>query len=488
MGALSPLIRCGRAWLLVAIVAGTSLAQPDAKAGPTDVAPATAPGLHTLAYPPAMPNLSTVPHTVEVTLTAAPTTMDLVPGKPTRVYAYNGRIPGPTLEVSEGDRVIVHFHNQLPEPTTVHWHGLHIPVEADGNPTDTIPPGGSYDYVFPVLAGQAGTYWYHPHPHHLIGHQVAKGLFGAIIVHAAKDPLPASLPDKLLLLSDTRVNGNHSVVFPPGGDINGWEGNVLMVNGQIHPAMSIRSGEVQRWRIVNASSARFYRLALEGHTFLQVGSDGGLFEQPVERKEILLAPAERVEVLVRATGAPGSRSLLQTLPYDRYILGYRPADWNKTLDVLTLQYAAGPAVHSPAIPSTLRPVPAIDPSKVTAQRKIVFKDAIINGKMFDHNRVDITVPLNATEIWVLENKDEMDHPFHLHGFSFQILDRDGVPEPFRAWKDTVVVRKKGTVRIIVEFKDYPGKRMFHCHILDHEDYGMMATLDVRATPGSPVGP
>src|SRR5207249_10611187 len=171
--------------------------------------------LETLSCPPALPNLSTAPHTVEVSLTAAPDTLELVPGKPTRVYAYNGRIPGPTLEVHEGDRVIVHFHNHLPEPPTVHWHGLHIPVEADGNPADTVPPGGSYEYVFPVLAGQAGTYWYHPHPHHLIGHQVAKGLFGAIIVHAANDPLPASLPDRLLLLSDTRVNGSHSVVFPP---------------------------------------------------------------------------------------------------------------------------------------------------------------------------------------------------------------------------------------------------------------------------------
>jgi bilirubin oxidase len=429
-----------------------------------------------------MPNLSTAPHTVEVNLRAAPATLDLVPGKPTRVYAYNGRIPGPTLEVREGDRVIVHFHNELPEPTTVHWHGLHIPVEADGNPADPVPPGGSYDYIFPVLSGQAGTYWYHPHAHHTIGRQVARGLYGAIIVHAADDPLPASLPDKLLLLSDTRTTGSHSVVFPPGGDVNGWEGNMLMVNGQLQPTVLIRRGEIQRWRIVNASSARFYRLALQGHTFLQVGTDGGLFEHPVERSEILIAPAERVEVLVRGTDTAGRRSILQTLPYDRYIPGYRPADWNRTLELLTLQTDDAPPVTAPVIPTHLRPVPALDASRVTTVRKIVLRDAIINGKFFDPSRVDITVPLNATEIWVIQNQDEMDHPFHLHGFSFQILDRDGVPEPYRAWKDTVVVRKKSTVRIIIEFRDYPGQRMFHCHILDHEDYGMMGILDVRPSP------
>jgi len=313
----------------------------------------------------------------------------------------------------------------------------------------------------------------------LIGRQVGRGLFGAIIVHAADDPLPASLPDKLLILTDIQTNGAGAIVFPPGGDVNGFEGNILLVNGQIHPTVAIRSGEVQRWRLLNASSARYYRLSLPGHTFLQVGTDEGLFEHPVERSEILLAPAERAEVLVRGTGAPGSQSILQSLPYDRYILGYRPANWDKTLDLLTIQYAPDPPITPPSIPATLRPVPALDPSRATEVRRIILRDALIGGRYFDPNRVDISAALNATEVWVIENQDEMDHPFHMHGFSFQVLDRDGVPEPFRAWKDTVNVRKKTTVRFIVEFKDYPGKRMYHCHILDHEDYGMMSVLEIR---------
>src|SRR5947209_3507234 len=153
-----------RLTLLTGLVWSLALGELAAQEHGARPAGATSALTDTLSAPPLLQNHSRVPGVVEVTLTAAPARLALLPGAPTDVYAYNGRIPGPTLEVHEGDRVIIHFHNELPEPTTVHWHGLHIPVEADGNPADTVPPGGSYDYVFPVLAGQAGTYWYHPHP------------------------------------------------------------------------------------------------------------------------------------------------------------------------------------------------------------------------------------------------------------------------------------------------------------------------------------
>ena len=158
---LGALLQLGWPWLLAVLAASAPLTATAAAPGSNDVAPAVAP-LETLTYPAALPNLSTAPHTVEVNLTATPTTLSQVPGKPARYYTYNGSIPGPTLEVREGDHVIVHFHNNLPESTTIHWHGLHVPVQADGNPMDPVPPGGSYDYVFTVLPGQSGTYWYHP--------------------------------------------------------------------------------------------------------------------------------------------------------------------------------------------------------------------------------------------------------------------------------------------------------------------------------------
>jgi FtsP/CotA-like multicopper oxidase with cupredoxin domain len=438
-------------------------------------------GLETLSPPPTLANRSILPNTMEVELTAEPGRLNLVPGKLTNAYAYNGMVPGPTLEVREGDRVIVHFKNNLPEPTTIHWHGLHVPVAADGDPMDPVQPGGSYDYIFDIQRGQAGTYWYHPHPHRNVGPQILRGLYGALIVHAADDPLPASLPQKLLILTDIRVNSRGSLITPPpGSEEMGWEGNLIFVNGQILPTLLIRSGEVQRWRVINASVSRFYRLALKDHALLQIGTDGGLFERPVPRSEILLAPSERAEILVQGTGAPGREVVLQSLPYDRYYRDLRPEQWDQPLDLLRLVYTDDVPVSALPIPDRLRTVPHLDPAK--ASKTQVFelsRDARINGQHFFPGRVDVTASLNTTEIWEIRNLDQMDHPFHLHGFSFQVLGRNGVPELYPAWKDTINVPKGQTVRFIVEYRDYPGRRMFHCHILDHEDYGMMGVLEVH---------
>jgi bilirubin oxidase len=429
---------------------------------------------------------TSAPNTVEVTLTAAPARLSLEPGRTTDVFAYNGSVPGPTIEVREGDRVIVHFRNELPDSTTVHWHGMHLPFDADGSPFHPVAPGGTHDYAFTVQPGTAGTYWYHPHPHHRTGYQLGLGLFGALIVRAAEDPLPSSLTEKLLILWDNRFLPDGSIAFAdmqsPQGRVdaeNGREGDIVFVNGQVMPTLAIRSGEVQRWRVINASAARVYRLALPGHTFLHVGSDGGLFERPREVDEILVANSERVELLVRGTGTPGSSTVLKALPYDRYIPQTRPADWKRDRELLRVQYSEQPPVDPVALPATLRPVPPLDAADATATRLMVLTQGFINGRIFDMSRVDVSAPLGATEIWEVENLVGMDHPFHLHGFRFQVLERNGVAEPYRSWKDTVNVPKHETVRFIVRYDDFSGKWMFHCHILDHEDHGMMGILEVR---------
>src|SRR5689334_18268111 len=292
------------------------------------------------ANPPLLPNISKLPHTVEVNLTAAVTRISLQPHVTTEAFAYNGHVPGPTLDVREGDHVIIHFRNELPEATTVHWHGIHLPFESDGSPFQPIQPGESHDYVFTVRSGSAGTYWYHPHPNRRTGFAIGKGLFGAIVVHAANDPLPA-MNEKLLILSDNRFLSDGTIDFPDpashhGGidEENGREGPVLFVNGQVMPTISIRSGEIQRWRVINSSAGRIFRIALAGQTMLQVGTDGGLFEKPVEVRELILATGERAELLVKG-GAPGTRVLLQNLPYDRYSPHTRPTDWSVTRDLLT---------------------------------------------------------------------------------------------------------------------------------------------------------
>jgi FtsP/CotA-like multicopper oxidase with cupredoxin domain len=423
---------------------------------------------------------------VEVELTASVQQLSLLPGLLTGAYVYNGQVPGPTLEFMEGDRVVVRFRNELPEETTVHWHGLHLPFEADGSPFHPVGPGETWEYAFIVRPGSAGTYWYHPHPHHRTGAQVAKGLYGGIIVRAPDDPLPGELTEQLLILSDNRFLPDGSFDLPElhthewRVDFeNGREGDVLFVNGQVMPTLTIRSGEVQRWRVVNASAGRSYRLALPGHTLMHVGSDGGLFERAVEVEEILLSPSERIEVLVRGVGEPGSRVALTSLPYDRYVPQTRPEDWDRPRDLLILAYTGDAAARSPRLPDVLRPVPALDPTAASATRLMVLTQGFINGQPLDMERVDVEARLGATEIWELENLVGMDHPFHLHGFQFQVLDRDGIPESFPSWKDTVNVPRHGTVRFIVRYDDHPGLWMFHCHILDHEDHGMMGVLRVH---------
>jgi FtsP/CotA-like multicopper oxidase with cupredoxin domain len=425
------------------------------------------------------------PRTIRVPLVAAATKFELSPGKPCTVFAYNGQLPGPVIEAREGDRVVIDFHNALDEPSTIHWHGLHLPFEADGSPFHPVPPGGDFRYEYTLQPGSAGTYWYHPHPHHRTGHQVGHGLHGAFIVRAPDDPLEG-MPEQVMLLWDNRVNEAGTVDLherhTPRGVIdfeNGREGDLHFVNAKLQQTLPIRSGEVQRWRIINASAARYYRLALEGHTLLHVGSDGGLFEHPVEVPELLLAPAERVEVLVRATGAPGTRARLVALPYDRYIPQTRPANWRDPCPLLTLAYSTEPPITPRPLPAVLRHVPPLDPAAATATRVMSLSQGMINGKIMDPDRIDVTAPLGATEIWEVENLVGMDHPFHLHGFQFQVLDRNGVPEPFRCWKDMVNVPKHSQARFIVRYDDFPGKWMFHCHILDHEDHGMMGILEVR---------
>lgn len=446
--------------------------------------PAAAPAA--LREPPVLPNRSRTPGIVEVQLIAARARLRLLPGgPPVLVYAYNGTVPGPTLDVREGDSVIIHFRNELPEPTTVHLHGIHLPAEADGSPLRPVAPGTGRDYAFRAGAGSAGTYWYHPHPDRRTGYQVAMGLFGAVIVRAAHDPLAElGIPEKLLILSDNRFDGRGAIAFPDPRSIdaeideeNGREGDVLFVNGQVMPTISLRPGEVQRWRIVNASAARVYRLAIPGQRLVHVGSDDGLFARARPVSDILLANSERIEVLVRA--APRRAAVLEDLPYDRYMPQTRPAGWDSARALLSLRVAPGRAVAPPTIPPLLRPVPALDTTHIAARRLVVISQGLLDGKRMDPRRVDQRGTLGTTEIWEIQNVVGMDHPFHLHGFHFQVLDRDGVPEPFPSWKDVVNVPGHSSVRIVVRFDDYPGMWMYHCHILDHEDDGMMGILQLR---------
>ncbi|HEX7601064.1 MAG TPA: multicopper oxidase domain-containing protein, partial [Polyangiaceae bacterium] len=239
-----------------------------------------------------------------------------------------------------------------------------------------------------------------------------------------------------------------------------------------------------RLRVVNASPARYYLLNVPEHQLVKIGSSGGLFGTPQPMDQVLVAPGERAELLLQATAAPGTTTTLKALAYDRGLMSMGggkvapPTD----LDLLSIAYTSDAPMKTAAIPDTLRTIAPLDTTGAV-QRSFVLSESgmnyLINGKVYDPKRVDVMAKLGATEIWTVRNDADMDHPFHLHGFQFQILDRNGTPEPVVAWEDTVNLPKKASVRLAVKFADFPGMRMYHCHILEHEDLGMMGTLDVE---------
>jgi bilirubin oxidase len=435
--------------------------------------------------PPALASAQRTANLVEITLTAAPATIALGNNIAPEFWAFNGSIPGPTIDVNEGDRVRILFRNRLPQDSTVHWHGLPVPAAQDGNPMDPVAPGTDRLYEFSLPAGSAGTYWYHPHPHRTTHEQVYRGLAGLFIVRDPRDPLAlAGVPEVPLVVTDLRLDGQGRIA--PNtimDDINGRIGDTLLVNGRRAPRLAIRAGEAQRWRVLNATNARYLDLSLGGRAFAVVASDGGLLAAPVEGvTRLLLAPAERAELVVVGSGAPGSVTTLETFAYGH---GMMMGGFGSPAQVLlTLETAAGAAAAF-AMPAALRPIAAL-PEASAARRIVLSGDGMmsafaIDGRAFEMGRVDAVSRRGEVERWEVVNASFMDHPFHVHGTQFQVVSRTSggraTPEPRLAWKDTVNVLPGETVAFLVR-QDEAGLRMYHCHILEHEDAGMMGVLAV----------
>lgn len=460
---------------------------------------------------PVLKNSSQKKGIFQAKITAAAHQRVLADGKSTELWLYNGQAPGPLIELYEGDQVQIDFENQLDQATTIHWHGLPVPSDQDGNPQDAVLPGQSRSYRFTLPEGCAGTYWYHPHPHGKSGEQVAHGLGGTIIVRSAKDTLQ-QFPEQHWAISDLRLDTNGHVPANTGPDwMNGREGQFVLLNGQRQPRIQATTG--QRIRVWNSCSARYLNLHVPGARLIQVGTDGGLLERALPAAaSILLAPAERVEFFIQAD--KDLETTLQSKYYNRQKMMVQEKP--ETLTLATLQVR-----HEPIqLPDQLRTIPAAPaPDKSS---KIIFSEVMphdmamgsgtmsapsgmdhqgmagmdammpgmeamrsmfrINNQVYNMNRIDLRCPTGEWQYWDVINDSHMDHPFHLHGTQFQVLARQTgartEPEPFRAWRDTVNLRPNETVRLAFR-QELPGLRMFHCHILEHEDLGMMAQLMVE---------
>jgi len=418
------------------------------------------------------------PDIVEIDLEAGAASVEIVPGTQSNVLTYNGSCPGPLVRAKVGDRVIVHFKNSLSEPTTVHWHGVRVPANMDGTPAsqDPVMPGATFDYDFHVP--DAGLYWYHPHLDTVI--QLSSGLYGALVVEDPSEP--ATFGDEVVMvLSDIDVADGGVFTGPsddPLAKAFGSEGNVILVNGRTKPRLVARAGLRQRWRIVNAARTRFFELGLAGHKFVRIGGDGGLIEAPVESDTLVLAPGERADVSMVLAGPLGSVVIMRWLPYDR---GFGTAFARPPENILTLHIDESAAVTPAVLPQLLRTIEPLDTSSAKPQGILLTLAPIdagaeagvfqINGRALD---AMVMAKVGETDVWTVDNQTDWDHPFHVHGFFFQPLDASA--QPIHEWKDTLNVPTHKIRRFAVRYDDRPGNWMFHCHILEHAEIGMMGML------------
>jgi FtsP/CotA-like multicopper oxidase with cupredoxin domain len=430
--------------------------------------------------PPALPALAGLPDedpdpgVLEVTMRAQISTKQYPGAKPTQVWSYEGTVPGPLLEARVGDRLKVHFQNDLPETTTVHWHGVRLPAAMDGTllMQTGIESGKGFEYSFTLK--DAGLFWFHPHVRSDL--QVEKGLYGAILVRG--DGEPTVDRETVLVLDDVRVNADGA--FPEYLDdeskMMGREGNVLLVNGASGPEIPMQSGALERLRLVNVANGRFFNLRLEGHTFRIIGTDGGLVGQPWDTDTLLIAPGERYDVVLIPSGKPGTALTLWNDPYSRGHDSGSAAP--QALAVVRL--GAAPRLSGRTLPSAFPEVQKL--AGGAADIPIVLGEKLdTNGELVftinEHVYPDVPAVVAASgsiRTMSVKNESEMDHPFHLHGFFFQRQNDTGTLKN----KDTIIVKAHESMELAARF-DEPGMWMYHCHILEHAEGGMAGELHVQ---------
>lgn len=413
-------------------------------------------------------------------------------GKGTRfAYTYNGSTPGPTLRVRPGDRLVVTLENRLDHDTNLHTHGLHVSPAVD-DIFLMIPAGGSHTYTYDIPPDhRSGLFWYHPHVHEHVAEQVAAGLAGAIIVADDLDDIAeiATSTERIWILADPPIGATSQILSASGATrMQGREGDQVLVNGIHQPRIEATAGTLERWRLVNASASRYYRFAVDSHPLHVIASDGGRLAAPVAVDSVLIAPGERVEVFVAPThaGTYPARSLAYqrgtAMGMGGGMMGGRSNASATSEALLATMIVNGRTTQAVRLPARLAEPSTLTLPSASATRTVVLAmgagggmmNFTIDGRTFDPARTDITARLDVVEEWVIRNTSTMDHPFHLHTWPFQIVG--GSPET--GWKDTVNVPANSETRIRVPFTNLTGRTVYHCHILDHEDLGMMGVISV----------
>jgi len=431
-----------------------------------------------------------------VKLRVAPGSHEFYKGKPTPTFGYSASILGPVLRFRRGDHVEMSVENALDATTTVHWHGLLVPGDVDGGPQGKIEPGTTWRAVLPIEQ-PAATLWYHPHPHHDTARQTYMGLAGLIILDDVDHlglPHNYGVDDLPIIIQDRTFGSDGSLDYDVDelGVIYGVRGDTLIVNGAIEPVAKVPAGWV-RLRLLNGANAQNFDLRFrDRRSFQVIASDGGLLPRPVPMTRLRISPAERFEILVDFSN--GKPALLETGP-DEVMGIFGAVSEDHTGDFVAVMRFEPTAATAAAkhLPSRLVDSETVNPAAAVQRRQFILNNGVcgqrmrmsgqpdipaiigINGRTHDPNRIDVETKLGATEIWEVTSVG-MAHPFHVHGALFRILSLDDKPPPdhLAGWKDVVLV--EGTARLLVKFTK-PATRehpfMYHCHILEHEDAGMM---------------